>query len=187
MNLSPNLMVNNCTFCCLNNVNFNIKKLKCLKFVLSIYHHWVGDDGSNRRPVRHGGLWSFLTALRSKLTVRTKKPSAKENLSAKEKALFCPKFAPKLPKVAKICPKIGHKLSKNNQLRTLFDNPSRTFFETVRPKIHLSKKSVCPSIKKSVHHEKGPSVGAYPLPPLSALSSFAEPPLPFPCQFCEHI
>ena len=38
----------------------------------------VGADGSSRRPVRHGGLWLFLTTPQTKLTVRTKNHPPRE-------------------------------------------------------------------------------------------------------------
>ena len=68
----------------------------------------------------------------------------------------------------KKCPK----QSVRNFFDNPFDNLLRTFFETVRPKIRPSKKSVCPSVKKSVRHKKGPAVGGYPqgLRPLGFLA-----------------
>ena len=70
-----------------------------------------------------------------------------------------------MPKIAKICPKIAHKKCPKQSVKNFFDNPfenpQRTFFETVRTKIHPSKKSVCLPVKKSVRHKKGPTVGGY--------------------------
>ena len=68
------------------------------------------------------------------------------------------KIAPKFPKK---CPKMCPKQSVKNFFWQSVKNPFWTFFETVCPKIRPSKKSGYPSVKKSVRHKKGRSVGGY--------------------------
>ena len=88
----------------------------------------------------------------------------RKNLLAKKKTSIFPKNCLKFVKICqnlpKNCPKKCAKQSVKNFFWQSVKNPLRTFFETVRPKIRPSKKSVCPSFNKSVRHEKGQFVGS---------------------------
>ena len=96
---------------------------------------WQIVEISNRPP--------NLSPKQSELTVRTQKTFCQgKNLSAKEKALFCPKIAQKFPKFAKICLKFSPKEVPKTICQKLFLTMRyefvKNFFQTVR------QKSVCP-------------------------------------------
>ena len=121
--------------------------------------------------------------------------SAQKSTSTKEKGKSSKssKFCPKIENICQKLQKFAQKLAHNYPLRTFFDNQLRTFFDILKqrhtpskthtkaspashlPKIILSKKSVCPSVKKSARHKKGPSIWAYPSPLCQPMSAFAKP------------
>ena len=147
-----------------------ILKVMALVFqnTLTLNHYFINFGGISFLKLDDAVSLLPKKALFSPFKVNTKTGSniTLSALSAKEKALFCPKTAKKLPKIKR---KIVQQLSKNlakHFIKNFFWKSVKNFFETVRPKIRSSKKSVRPFVQKSVRHEKGPFIGAQLSSPL---------------------
>ena len=91
----------------------------------------MGLSGRRQRfePLSHPQWWIVEISNRPQSLSTKKNIRQGKNLSANEKALFCPKIAKKIAKICQKLPKIAQKFAKisaqNNLLKTLIDNPLR--------------------------------------------------------------